>query len=612
MRNLRNSWMGIVLVILFGISLIFWRQSSYISDIFNSDTVVAKVGKTPVSTTRFNRAFQMNIQQFNQILGKELDGDEIRNYQIHQLALNAIVNESVFENEFNELNFVFDEEIIAKKTKEMIPELYKNNELDEKYLDQFLYEQKLKVEDLVQIVHYDSRKNYFESALLNFNFPNNFSNKIRNYNNHEREIEFVILPIDLINIDIKLNINKDELNNNIQDYYNKNLSKYYSNEKRSVRYIEINKNDLIKDFAPNENEIIDYYNNNKNLFIQNEKRSFIQFNFKEKSKAESFNLEIEKFKTHQEIIEYANKINLKFNTFEELEKNEVLDEIGDSLFNLELNEKSKVIKSPLANHIIVLKNIIPIKNLSFNESKNNIIKLIAESDANNYFIDLENQISEDIIDGLNIINISEKNNLKLLNINDLTMNFKSENEKKLLYESIKLNSFNADKDYTNDIVKINNDIFYIYEVTEIIEAKPIDYIEIKDTVFHDWKKSIKIDQIINEIESNNTKFNFLNNIENKYKLEKNNISIKQSHKNLPKNLIKNIFNSKINDVIYNINEEDIYIGKLNNIKIDNKIKEEESIVNINNEIRETLYNDLLKETEISTNDRLINAILNSY
>ncbi len=604
--------MGIVLVILFGISLIFWRQSSYISDIFNSDTVVAKVGKTPVSTTRFNRAFQMNIQQFNQILGKELDGDEIRNYQIHQLALNAIVNESVFENEFNELNFVFDEEIIAKKTKEMIPELYKNNELDEKYLDQFLYEQKLKVEDLVQIVHYDSRKNYFESALLNFNFPNNFSNKIRNYNNHEREIEFVILPIDLINIDIKLNINKDELNNNIQDYYNKNLSKYYSNEKRSVRYIEINKNDLIKDFAPNENEIIDYYNNNKNLFIQNEKRSFIQFNFKEKSKAESFNLEIEKFKTHQEIIEYANKINLKFNTFEELEKNEVLDEIGDSLFNLELNEKSKVIKSPLANHIIVLKNIIPIKNLSFNESKNNIIKLIAESDANNYFIDLENQISEDIIDGLNIINISEKNNLKLLNINDLTMNFKSENEKKLLYESIKLNSFNADKDYTNDIVKINNDIFYIYEVTEIIEAKPIDYIEIKDTVFHDWKKSIKIDQIINEIESNNTKFNFLNNIENKYKLEKNNISIKQSHKNLPKNLIKNIFNSKINDVIYNINEEDIYIGKLNNIKIDNKIKEEESIVNINNEIRETLYNDLLKETEISTNDRLINAILNSY
>ena len=56
----------------------------------------------------------MNIQQFNQILGKELDGDEIRNYQIHQLALNAIVNESVFENEFNELNFVFDEEIIAK------------------------------------------------------------------------------------------------------------------------------------------------------------------------------------------------------------------------------------------------------------------------------------------------------------------------------------------------------------------------------------------------------------------------------------------------------------------------------------------------------------------
>ena len=90
MRSLRKSWIGIVMIILFGISLFFWKQSSYISNIFNSDNIIAKVGNTSISTTRFNRALQMNIQQFNQILGKELTGKEVKNYQIHQRALNAI------------------------------------------------------------------------------------------------------------------------------------------------------------------------------------------------------------------------------------------------------------------------------------------------------------------------------------------------------------------------------------------------------------------------------------------------------------------------------------------------------------------------------------------
>ena len=81
MRSLRKSWIGIVLVILFGASLFFWRQSSFISNIFNSDNIIAKVGNTPISTTRFNRALRLNIQQFNEILDKDLSGEDIKNFQ---------------------------------------------------------------------------------------------------------------------------------------------------------------------------------------------------------------------------------------------------------------------------------------------------------------------------------------------------------------------------------------------------------------------------------------------------------------------------------------------------------------------------------------------------
>ena len=65
MRNFRKSWIGIALVILFSLSLFFWRQGSYISNIFNSDNVIAKVGSTTITTTKFNRVLEMNIEKFD-------------------------------------------------------------------------------------------------------------------------------------------------------------------------------------------------------------------------------------------------------------------------------------------------------------------------------------------------------------------------------------------------------------------------------------------------------------------------------------------------------------------------------------------------------------------
>ena len=313
MRSLRKSWIGIILIFLFTISLFFWRQGSRLSNIFDSDNVIAEVGNIPISTTKFNRTLQMNIQKFNRMLSKELTAEEIRRMQIHQLALGALVNDAVFENEFNNLNFKLDETIIAKKTKEVIPQLYDdNNELDENYLNQFLSQQRLKIEDIVQIVHYDARNEYFKSAFLNIGFPSSFSDKIVAYNIHSRDIEYLKIPINSIDITKVLKDNEDKLDNVLSEYYEKNISQYMSDEKRDIEYILINKGDFISSFTPTENEVLEYYNNNSDLYFENEQRSFLQFNFKTQDKIEEFLKKIESIDTNEEIISYSNKENIKY------------------------------------------------------------------------------------------------------------------------------------------------------------------------------------------------------------------------------------------------------------------------------------------------------------
>ena len=88
-RTLNKSKIAFVLAILFGISLFFFKSGSSYSNLFNSDSVVAKVSNTSISTTKFNRTMQMNIDKFNQMIGKSMNGDEIRAFQIHSLALSA-------------------------------------------------------------------------------------------------------------------------------------------------------------------------------------------------------------------------------------------------------------------------------------------------------------------------------------------------------------------------------------------------------------------------------------------------------------------------------------------------------------------------------------------
>mgnify|MGYP001332058281 CR=1 FL=1 len=138
MRALNKGWIGIALVILFGASLFFFRGSTRYSNLFNSDNFVANISGTQVSTTQFLRSLEMNIGQFAQMIGEELSGDQIRAFQIHQLVLQNLVNNAIFENEFDNLNYILDDTIVAKKTKERFPNLYVNNKINDDALNNFL------------------------------------------------------------------------------------------------------------------------------------------------------------------------------------------------------------------------------------------------------------------------------------------------------------------------------------------------------------------------------------------------------------------------------------------------------------------------------------------
>ena len=606
MRALNKGWIGIALIILFGASLFFFRGSSRYSNLFNSDNFVANVSGTSISTTQFMRSLEMNIGQFAQMIGEDLTGDQIRAFQIHQLVLQNLVNNAIFENEFDSKNYILDDTTIAERTQKRFPNLYLNNKINDDALSSFLRQQRLKIQDLVNIVDYETRAEVFDDLFFEINYPSELSEKISMINNQSRLIDLLKVPYDKIklqdyNID---NLSKD--NAELISYFEQNNTNYISKEKRDISYLVINKKNYEDNFVPNQNEIVDYFNNNKKIYIIPEKRSFKQFNFKTQEEAEDFKIEITGL-SNDEILKLILDKNIKFNEFKDVNSNQVLDELSDVIFALNIGQISEIVNTTLAHHIIILDKIDIEKEPMLNDVSEKIKTTLTKVKLDNYFNDLKSNINQKILDGFSIIELSNEYNLSIENINNVVLD--SENENNLEKYVIDL-SFSQNKDFISDIYDFDENISLIINVDNIYPSKVEDIESVYEIVFNDFINSKKLEFAQNLFDNNKNDNNLIA-INSIFNLEIEELNTKLNSNDITSILNNSIVNSELNKINFSSDEKNIYFFKVKKIIIPQNIDKNQNI-NLLADLKNAFGNEIIKTKNISFNDELINGLLSQY
>ncbi len=606
MRALNKGWIGIALIILFGASLFFFRGSSRYSNLFNSDNFVANVSGTQISTSQFLRSLEMNIGQFAQMIGEDLSGDQIRAFQIHQLVLQNLISNAIFENEFDKIDYVIDDTIIASNTKKRFPNLYLNNKINDEALNTFLRQQRLKIDDVVNIIDYETRASVFDSLFFDKLYPIELARKITLANNQSRNIELLKVQLENINLDglIVENINKENLE--LLNYYKENSIKYMSDEKRDISYLLIDKTNYKKNFIPSESEIADYFRENNNFFLIPEKRSFKQFNFKSKDNAENFRLKILGLSI-DEITKIASESNIKFNEFKNVDRNQVLDELSNVIFSLNETEVSNVVSTTLADHVIVLDKITLEKQPLLTEVSNNIKETLTNVQLDNFFNDLKLKVNQQILDGLNIVEIASINNLVIKNIKKVKQNTENENNLEL---SIINSAFAQNKNFISDILDYNGDISFIINVDEIYPSEVQNIESIFDIILKDFINFKKINFSREIFDANKVEKNFKR-ITSKFMLEPEIIDVNLNSEILPNQLLVKIFDTDLDDITFFSDKESVYFAKVNKIKIDESLDVNQNI-NLVSEIKNAFGSEMIKAKKININDELINGLLSQY
>ena len=553
----------------------------------------------------------MNVNQYSQMFGKPLTSEEIQAFQIHSMALGQLVNNAVFENEFDEQQFIVDETVVASETKKRFPNLYNsNNTLNETQLNAFLSQQNLKIDDLVKIIDYEARSRVFDKLFFDISYPNKIQKVLDKHNNHIRNINLIKFNIDdfelpnLNDLDISIN------NTSISEFFDQNLNSYMVPEKRSMSYIVIDPDNYTKQFTPSNSQIENYYNSNKNIFLEPERRDFIQFNFKNLESANEFKKNILALNS-SEIIEYANNNKILFNEFSKVSENEVLENLSNAIFNLEKNQVSEVVETALAKHIVVLNNIYPEKQATLNESKQAITDTLLQVEVESFIIDLKNKISQQILDGLSLNEIAIDNSLSIKNLNNAERNnIQAEND--LIKNQVIAKGFASNKDFVTDIEELDDNRSFIVNVDNIENERPNELKEIFEVVSNDWIDSLKIESINTQIDKILEGSKSLEEIANFVKKEILNEDMKLDSNLFPTTVKNTVFTDEINQISLSISNKDIYISQLKQISFPKEETNNAQQISMLSELRSNFGAEIIKNKNISTNDNLIQALISQY
>ena len=445
----------------------------------------------------------------------------------------------------------------------------------------------------------------FDQLFFQKNYPLQLQINFNKYDNQSREIELLKIPYDEIKLE---NYNKDQItkdNKELLDYFNNNSAAYMTNEERDISYILINKSDFRDNFSPSENSLNEYYNNNKNLFINPEERSFKQFNFKSKEEADDFKLSVSG-KTNEEIIKYAEENNIIFNEFKNVDRNKVLEQLANAIFELDKGSISDVVQTTLAYHIIILDEIFPEKELKFDEVKNEINNTLTNFEVDNYFNELKSSLDQQILDGFSITEIADQNNLKLINKKKIINNT---NEDDPTLSNVISFSFTQNKDFVSDLVDIDNDTSFIVNIDDIYPSKIESIDNIFDSVLNDFIFTKKTEQAENIFENNKEIFT---NISKFYATNPENLNLSlKTNDELPISFKQKIFETDIDKVAFGSDENAIYFANIKSIKMPEE-GENTSNINLIGDLKTAFGSEIIKTKEISFNDELINGLLSQY
>ena len=506
-RNLVKSIAGKILLLVMVASFAVWGMGDLLRS--GDSGLVATVGNQKITINEFYYQFQKKLNEFNQSLDQKLTEEEAHKQQITYLVLNEMVYGKLIQ-EFASKNSIYLSDTIIKNAIISIPQ-FKD---DDGNFNKILFDNAILSNFNNESEFTDEISRIFLNNLLfeNFKTPTPLNKNISNvFYNYEAETRDVIY----FNITKSLLETAPITDNEVKTFYDDNNNDYLTKKIVGIRFLNLNPKSFTSSISISNEDVEFYYNQNIDRYTQQETRDIDIVNASSLDQSKKI---LELMNDTAKLNQYVDKEGLVISKLKDIKFNDYDEKISKKIFANPVGIINDPIKFGDFNYLAIkVDNINPIKVISLDEAKEEIIKNLNKEQS--YQLFLEN------------IDLIEELNLTGSTLDEIAINFElkivsaASND---LFDTINADDLNvimaSDVGYQSDLIIEENDNIYIVETINVQESNIPAYDEIKQKVRDDLGKfkinkqlSSKISQL--ELLYKYTNENTFNNFADKNKLK---------------------------------------------------------------------------------------------
>ncbi len=627
LNTLRNSSKNSILKIILGtlltiliISFAMWGTEDLVG-VNKKQTTVATVGNLDISSREFYSLYSRQTEEIRKLLGSALNIEKSRQFGYVDRALSSLINRALFNNEAVELGLSVSD--VNVRDRILKDDSFKDDlgQFSELVFRQLISESGYTEDSYVEGTRQDlAREQMVETIRSSLVIPEIMKKKLIEYNLQERTADYMIIKVS----DEKI---KKPSPDQVKEYFNKNKKDFLTNEYRSAETLLLDAKEYAKKLKVTDDEIKLLYEERKESLIEPEQRYLKQILVDDKILSDEIYNLINSGKSFDQVaLEKAeltkDDTDLGWNT-----KNELPEEIVETVFGLDIDNISRPIQSSFGWHLILVKELKKRKEKSYDDMKLQFKNEILLEKGKEAVFDLQDDLEDLLASGNTFTEISDLLDVELIKATKISRNGKDisgQTNEDFQDERILRSIFNQKLNEEGNIIDIDRDEgLAISLVDEIIEPREMTFDEAKDlassrlmNVLKMQSAEKKANKIIDEISSGKK----ISNISKKYSLELK--GLKPFTRAVPDNsvlpipLISKIFDSKAGDANFEKRgDSEIIIAYTAGIS-DKITNDKDEIKEFSKKIKEDMSLDLLaqfsealrKKYKITINDDVIDQL----
>ena len=331
-------------------------------------------------------------------------------------------------------------------------------------------------------------------------------------------------------------------------FFDNTSSSWIEPSRRIGKYITLDPKDFLNDIEISEQELIDEFDIRRSDYIKEETRSINQMVFDSKLEAEKLLSEISQGNEFDKLAK--NQFNGKDTIIKDIKKSELIKEISNVVFDMNLNEISQIIETDFGYHIIKLQEINKSIAPKYEEIKNKLKNDIKMERSTDLIYDLANFADDAFASGSSIEDVAKQKMLKVYFSEPLDENgfndLKQIPENKLFKDKIFLEILWSD--LNNDQLSINeteDGIFFALEVDKEIKEFLPKFNDIHLDLKKSWLQTKAVEKTLTqagELSASNNLIKFAKN-KNMQISEVKGLAVNDTAYSRPQ-IIKTLFNIK--------------------------------------------------------------------